>query len=151
LYNDLIEEMDFQIHQIDKQFDEFSSYFKNMDYETPDLEQTTIMAAILHSFYTGLENIFIMISKKVDGFTPSSVKSHQELLDFVHENTSNREAIINEETFLILNEYMKFRHVFRHGYSFQLKWEKMKSLAVNLFDTWDNVKEQLVEFVDPMK
>ena len=151
MYNELIEEIEFQISQIDKQFEEFGVYFHNMNYETPDITQITVMASILHSFYTGTESIFMRISKRVDEFVPTSSKSHQELLDRMYVKTSNREAVIDEDTYFSLNEYMKFRHVFRHGYTFQLKWEKMKSLAENLFVTWDRVKEQLSVFAKSLE
>ena len=147
MYKELIEEIEFQISQIDKQFEEFDTYFDNMNYETPDITQVTVMASILHSYYTGVESIFKMISNRVDAFTPTSNKSHQELLDYMYAKTSNREAVIDEDTYLSLNEYLKFRHVFRHGYTFQLKWEKMKNLAENLNSAWDSVKGQLSVFV----
>ena len=131
MYKELVDEIEFQMSQIDRQFEDFGIYFHNMNYKTPDLTQITVMASILHSFYTGLESIFKMISNRVDDFTPTSSKSHQELLDHMYTKTSNREAVIDEDTYLLLNEYMKFRHVFRHGYTFQLKWEKMKRLAEN--------------------
>ena len=150
MYNELVEEIEFQISQIDRQFDEFGDYFDKMDYETPNIEQVTVMASILHSFYTGVENIFGMIAKRIDNFTPTSNRSHQELLDYMLTKTSNREAVIDEDTYFILNEYLKFRHVFRHGYSFQLKWEKMKNLAENLLNTWDTVKEHLVNFTSSL-
>ena len=146
MYKELNDEIEFQMSQIDRQFEDFGMYFQNMNYETPDLTQITVMASILHSFYTGLESIFKMISNRVDDFTPTSSKSHQELLDYMNVKTNNREAVIDEDTYLLLNEYLKFRHVFRHGYTFQLKWEKMKKLAENLFITWDRVKEQVSVF-----
>ena len=151
MYKELIEEIEFQISQIDKQFEEFNAYFQNMNYETPDITQITVMASILHSFYTGIESIFMRISNRVDEFIPTSSKSHQELLDKMFAKTDKRKAVIDENTYLSLNEYMKFRHVFRHGYTFQLKWEKMKNLAENLFGTWDRVKEQLTGFTKSLE
>ena len=76
MYSELIEEIEFQISQIDRQFEEFNLFFQDMNYETPDITQITIMASILHSFYTGVESIFSMVSKRIDEFVPTSNKSH---------------------------------------------------------------------------
>ncbi len=45
---------------------------------------------------------------------------------------SSRIEIVNEELYLKLREYATFRHFYRHAYSFQLNWEKMKPLVDNV-------------------
>ena len=64
--------------------------------------------------------------------------------------TNNRDSVIDNDTYLLLNEYLKFRHVFRHGYTFQLKWDKMKRLAVNLSTVWKSTKEQVLIFTQTL-
>jgi len=54
-----------------------------------------------------------------------------------------RDNIINEKLYLKLREYATFRHFYRHAYSFQLNWKKMKPLIENLHKTWEEVKEEL--------
>jgi len=81
LHKDLIEEIEFQISETDRVFEECDLFFQDMNYEEPDLLQKTVMANILHSFYTGIEKIFERIAKEIDKNVPAGNKSHQELLN----------------------------------------------------------------------
>jgi len=143
LRKEFIENIEFNISEIDLLFSEFAPFLKDMNYCNPDLIQMTVMGHIIESFYTGVEAIFENIIKETDGFIPKSSKSHQDLLNNIHDKT-----VINEDTYLTLSEYLKFRHVFRYSYSFKLKWEKFKPLANILFETWDKVKKQIVSFIN---
>ncbi len=121
--------------------------FKKIEAETPDLFDMTILGSILHSFYNGLENIFEIIAKNIDNSVPVGNKSHQELLYQMKSENSNRNELINEELYLKLREYATFRHFYRHAYSFQLKWEKMRPLINNIHIIWKEVKQNLENFI----
>lgn len=108
----------------------------------------TILGSVLHSFYNGLENIFEIIAKNVDGEVPTGNKSHQELLHQMASENNYRKEILNEELYLNLREYATFRHFYRHAYSFQLNWEKMKPLVDNVFNVWKNTKLSLENFME---
>ncbi len=58
-----------------------------------------------------------------------------------------RDEIIDEQLYLKLREYATFRHFYRHAYSFQLNWEKMKPLVENIRDVWEETKKSLVKFI----
>ena len=103
----------------------------------------TILGSVLHSFYNGLENIFEIIAKNIDRNVPSGNKSHQELLHQMASENSMRGEILNEKLYLKLREYATFRHFYRHAYSFQLNWEKMKPLVDNIYVVWNEVKLNL--------
>ncbi len=70
----------FKIHDLDKLFLEYQLIFDKIELQVPDLFDMTILGSVLHSFYNGLENIFEIIAKNIDGNVPSGNKSHQELL-----------------------------------------------------------------------
>ena len=140
---EFIENIEFNISEIDLLFHEYDSFLKDMNYCNPDLIQMTVMGHIIESFYTGVEGIFENLIKEIDGFVPKSSKSHQDLLNNIYDK-----AVINEDTYLTLSEYLKFRHVFRYSYSFKLKWGKFKPLAEILLTTWDKVKEQIIAFIN---
>lgn len=144
----LKEQIQFKIYDIDKLFTEYELIFEKITLEKPDLFDTTILGSVLHSFYNGLENIFEMIAKKVDNHVPVGNKSHQELLHQMSIKNDVRNEIIDEELYLKLREYATFRHFYRHTYSFQLNWEKMKPLIDNLFIVWDKVKLTLSNFIN---
>ena len=137
----------FEINEIDIQLDMYKNLLEDTIHKSPDIIEITAIASVLHSFYNGVEKIFEIITKKLDKFIIKSGRTHQELLNNVCIASDSRPAVINNDTYLILIDYLKFRHFFRHSYSFHLQWDKMDSLAINLFDTWKSVKEQLLEFI----
>ena len=141
------EKIKFKISDIDKLFSEYELVFLKVKIQTPDLFDITVLGSVLHSFYNGLENIFEIIAKNVDGNVPSGNKSHQELLHQMASENQTRNEIINENLYLQLREYATFRHFYRHAYSFQLNWEKMEPLVINMQTVWDEVKICLENFI----
>ncbi len=141
------EQIKFKIDDIDKLFSEYELIFKKIEEETPDLFDMTILGSVLHSFYNGLENIFEIIAKNIDNNIPTGNKSHQELLHQMASENSNRNEILTEELYLKLREYATFRHFYRHAYSFQLNWEKMKPLIDDIHIVWKEVKQNLENFI----
>lgn len=141
------EQIQFKINEIDKLFLEYDLIFKKTESETPDLFDMTILGSVLHSFYNGLENIFDIIAKNIDESVPTGNKSHQELLHQMASANSMRDEIIDEHLYLKLREYATFRHFYRHAYSFQLNWEKMKPLVENIHTVWGESKQSLVRFI----
>lgn len=141
------EQIEFKINEIDKLFFEYDLIFKKVKSETPDLFDMTILGSVLHSFYNGLENIFDIIAKNIDGSVPTGNKSHQELLHQMASENSMRDEIIDEQLYLKLREYATFRHFYRHAYSFQLNWEKMKPLVEDVHGIWEETKQRLEKFI----
>ena len=142
------EKIKFKISDIDKLFSEYELVFLKVKVQTPDLFDITVLGSVLHSFYNGLENIFEIIAKNVDGNVPSGNKSHQELLHQMASENQTRNEIINENLYLQLREYATFRHFYRHAYSFQLNWEKMEPLVINMKTVWTEVKVCLENFIN---
>ena len=102
---------------------------------------------MLHSFYTGIENIFKRIAIELDGAPPTGEAWHRDLLNAMAQRTSNRPAVISELLRDQLRDYLEFRHVFRHAYSFQLKWRKMSSLVLNCETVLKTLETELDSFL----
>ena len=64
------EQIKFKINDIDKLFSEYDLIFKKIETQAPDLFDMNILGSVLHSFYNGLENIFEIIAKNIDGNVP---------------------------------------------------------------------------------
>lgn len=139
----VIEQINFKINDIDKLFKEYELIFEKIKVQEPDLFDMTIIGSVLHSFYNGIENIFEIIAKNIDKSIPTGNKSHQELLHQMASENNKRNELISEELYFRLREYATFRHFYRHAYSFQLNWLKMKPLVDNMYFTWDEVKASL--------
>jgi len=61
---------------------------------------------------------------------------------------NKRNVVLKRDPIQKLEEYLIFRHYFRHSYSFHLNWNKMKHLVFELKDIWFKVKTDLNEFLE---
>ena len=112
----------------------------------PDFIELSALATMLHSFYTGIENIFKRIALAIDGNIPSGISSHSDLLTQMSQPVGNRPAVISETIRVRLSAYLGFRHVFRHAYSFHLEWAKMRDLVIQSQATWQQLQTELDQF-----
>ena len=116
--------------------------------DTPPTEiELSALAATLHSFYTGVENIFKRVAMELDGEPVRGEAWHRELLLRMKMPTARRPAVLLEELHDSLNEYLRFRHVFRNAYSFDLDWQKMSPLVLRLEETFQKLEEALDGFL----
>lgn len=73
-------QISFEIGQIDELLKSYSDLLKQTQTQTPNLVEITALASVLHSFYNGLENIFLTIAKKIDQKVPETTHWHRDLL-----------------------------------------------------------------------
>ncbi len=109
--------------------------------------ELSALAATLHSFYTGTENIFKRVAVELDGEPLRGDAWHRELLRRMKTPTAHRPALLSEELHDSLNEYLRFRHVFRNAYSFDLDWRKMSPLALAFGETFTKLEKALDDFL----
>jgi hypothetical protein len=138
----------FEIGQIDKLLDNASPLLKVLALREPDFVELSAAGSVLHSFYNGVENIFVLIEKYYGTDLKDSVSWHKDILRNVQTSTGKREALITRETGEKLAEYLMFRHFFRHAYGFQLDWNKMKHLINNIDKIREDVKREIELFLD---
>ena len=81
----------------------------------------------MHGFYTGLEKIFDQIAREVDeGIDRQDGGWHKALLEQMSvENVGIRPAVISEQVYQYLDDYLKFRHVVRSHYTHRLDPERI--------------------------
>ncbi|MGH9799010.1 MAG: hypothetical protein ACRD82_01465 [Blastocatellia bacterium] len=111
--------------------------------EPPSEIEISALAAMLHSFYTGIENIFKRIALESGGTLPSGEAWHRKLLDAMSNPSATGVALISTQLRDRLRDYLRFRHVFRQAYSFQLRWEKMASLVLECEGTLRLLESEL--------
>lgn len=116
--------------------------------QEPNVDELAALAAILHAFYNGIENLFKRIAMVLDGGIPRSHVWHSDLLDAMKHAGATRPAVITEELGELLHEYLNFRHVFRHAYSFELRWIRMKHLVHASADTLERLEVELDRFLE---
>ncbi len=90
--------------------------------EGPDKDLLLDSVALnLHDFYTGLERVFEQVAVAVDRSAPSSSEWHRELLRQMAVDVPGlRPAVLSPGTLRALDEYLRFRHVVRNVYAFEL-------------------------------
>jgi HepT-like protein len=105
------------------------------------------LAALLNSFYNGVENIFKRVSVELGDPLPEGESWHKELLDGMAEATSRRKAAISGALRGRLKEYMEFRHFFRHAYIFTLRWDRIRPLVLGCEETLRQLELELDSFL----
>ncbi len=109
--------------------------------------ELSALAATLHSFYTGVENIFKRVAVELDCEPVRGDAWHRELLLRMKTPNARRPALLSEELHDTLNEYLRFRHAFRNAYSFDLDWRKMSPLVLRLEATLQKLESTLDDFL----
>ena len=88
----------------------------------------------LHSFYTAVERCLLLISRVVNGGTPSKGEGW------------HRPAVFKEATQVGLQEYLRFRHLVRNLYADELRPEPIALLMRQLPPLWHLIQEDLLQF-----
>ena len=105
------------------------------------------LALYVQNFYTGVERVFALIAKQMDGVTPSSADWHIQLLGQLLVPVPNvRPAIISQDTYEQLNEFRGFRHVSRNLYAYDLDHQRIIDLANKLIGCHQIFMEDMKKF-----
>ena len=120
-------------------FDEVSFYVK------------IVSANTLHSFYNGLELIFMELLAIIDESKHSGSHWHKKLFDSMFGQNSKKIVIIRMEIKDALYECLLFRHLFRNIYCNRLEWNRIKPIIYNLDEVWDMIKSDIETFINSDK
>ena len=141
----------FEIGQINQLLSAYADLWERAQENTPNLVELTAIASVLHSFYNGLENIFLSIAKGLDQQVPSGAQWHRDLLEQMTQQTTDRPSVISSEVVQKLADYLGFRHFYRHSYSFFLDWEEMENLVIALPEVWEQTRKAPQDFLDSVQ
>jgi hypothetical protein len=150
LIKKVIKDIKFELEEIDNLFHLYSNELFELDRE-PNLLELTGVAGVLHSFYSGIEKIFLSIAKTIDKNIPADINWHKTLLSQMAEDNESRHAIISNKTKEELSEYLAFRHFYRHSYTSHLRWKKMEILVTPLPQTWKRFKSEISSFIKKLE
>jgi hypothetical protein len=117
----------------------------------PDSIELSALAAMLHAFYTGIENILRRVTVELDGEPPKGEFWHRQLLDKMAHPGPARLAVISTPLRDALRDYLYFRHVFRQAYTFELRWEKMAGLVEGCENILHQLELELNTFFESFK
>lgn len=143
----LAKEVQVELTQLEELLASHRSLLDQCHNVAPTSIERSAIAAMLHAFYTGIENILLRITVECDGSKPQGDVWHQSLLQAMATTSASRRAVLSPDTVSQLSEYLAFRHVFRHAYTFQLRWEKMKRLVLGVDDILTRLRRELEAFL----
>lgn len=119
---------------------------------TSPVEQPFLVDAAalnLHDFYAGLERLFQQIALNVDRVAPDGRDWHRELLRQMSvEAPGICPAVLSAETARALDEYLRFRHVVRNVYAFDLDPDRVWRLVERVGDCHARARADLLAFSD---
>lgn len=115
--------------------------------EGPRTELVVTVGWHLHNFYTALEDLFGRVAAELNAAPVQGPRSHAALLQRMARAVPEvRPAVISRPTMLALDELRRFRHVFRHAYTYALQWEKIAPLAAALPELMAALQRDLTTF-----
>jgi len=149
LDNKIKEKIDYEISKINKLLSEGKPLIdlckKNKEL---DFIYKSAAGSFLHSFYNGIESIILLILKSMPENIPNDTQWHKKLLDRAFEATEERPALFNNENKKQLEDYMRFRHLFRHTYEYELDPIKLIYLINGVEKLWENIKNDINIFAN---
>jgi hypothetical protein len=146
LSESLSERIQHDVDLIDQLLEAYADLLASVEQNPPDLIEVTALASVLHSFYNGLESIFVTIAREVDETIPTGDRWHRALLKQVGEANEFRDAVLPSSLLTQIQDYLAFRHYYRHAYSFFLRWEELRELVLSLTAVWGQTKNELIQF-----
>lgn len=101
----------------------------------------------LHSFYSGLEKVFLLIARHVDRQVPEGETWHRELLwQMEHDLPGVRPAVISEDTAGAMDVFRRFRHVVRNIYATRILPDRIQILVEKLPMVWCGTRAEFNAF-----
>lgn len=101
----------------------------------------------LQGAYNGVERLFEIIARDVDGARPSGINWHQQLLQqMAMEVSLIRPAVISVVSSQGLDNYRAFRHIVRHVYSEEFESERIGELVGEARPIFNQVAGELEAF-----
>jgi len=126
-------EIESNFSDLERIVSEIKEAIKEIDSSIPTYRDKAALGALLHSFYNGIENVLKRLAEEVDHSVPMGEGWHRSLLRRMEgEVKGRRPSILRKQTVGILEPYLGFRHFFRHSYTFEIDWQKLKPLVENI-------------------
>ncbi len=150
MWPELKDQLAIEQAQLQQLFEVHSPLLEQSRHQEPNPIELSALGAFLHSFYTGVENLFRRVTLELGDDLPQNDAWHQRLLQRMTVPTENRPALLSTDLADQLKVYLQFRHVFRQAYSFQLHWEKMAPLVLTSEAAFSSLRQEVSLFVQQM-
>ncbi|HLP57222.1 MAG TPA: hypothetical protein VK186_00260 [Candidatus Deferrimicrobium sp.] len=139
LVEDLLEEIEIEFEYIEIVLKELEKLYEKPKDIEPTMVEVTAAGGFLHNFYNGIENIFKRILKFSKIKPDENHNWHKDLLKKFLDK-ENDFAFLDRSIYDDLLEILKFRHLFVHGYGFQLDWSLLTPLIRKALEIYKKFK-----------
>jgi hypothetical protein len=147
VWDSLREQVAVEREQLHRLLESYRPLLEKCAASPPNDVELSALAAVLHSFYNGIENIFKRIAEELDGQSRRGEFCHRELLDSMSQPGTGRSAVISQSLVDSLDSYLDFRHFFRHAYILNLRWDRMRTLVLGCEETLKLLEDELDGFL----
>ena len=96
------------------------------------------VAALLHNFYNGIENIVKQVFQEKSFPIPQGESWHRDLLLSAAGKNIISDLLLNN-----LKQYLAFRHYFSHAYALELSPERIEPLVKDAVALFNEFKRQI--------
>ena len=146
---ELREEITIELAQMDKVVQELLALYREVTGRPPTVREKAAAAAFLAQFYTGVENILKRISRFYGVPLPTGEAWHVELFTrFCEPSYGPLPALFDSSLASSLAPFRRFRHVFFHGYSFELDWDRMSEGIRQIDSVFERFKRSLFAYLE---
>jgi len=131
--------LDVQVELLQRFFDDSRDIIALADKQNPTHTEILAVGSTLQAFYNGVERILLLCARACGDFDNRKRQMenwHQWLLFTMSNGSPSRPALLSESLHERLLEFLKFRHVFRQMYVFELRWTLVVPLLRQLEDTY---------------
>ncbi|HXU36248.1 MAG TPA: nucleotidyltransferase domain-containing protein [Blastocatellia bacterium] len=114
----------------------------------PTIRDLRAAGSIIHDFYSGVERIFERVAVRLGPGLPNGESWHTLLLRAMESDAEGfRQSVIDHDLALRLVDYLRFRHLFRNSYGYELQWDRLHPLLARLENTFEMLQHQVERFV----
>jgi predicted nucleotidyltransferase len=115
----------------------------------PSIRDLRAAGSVIHDSYGGVERVFERIAIRLGPGIPTGESWHTLLLRSMESAAEGfRASVIDHQLGLRLVDYLRFRHLFRHSYGYELQWDKLRPLLADLEETFHSLRDQVERFLE---
>lgn len=144
--DDLITDLQIERRKLTQLVASLQGLVPHWDEPAGQSERIDAAALRLQSLYTGLERCFGQVVRVFNGGPPQGQDWHRRLLERMTIETEQRPALLDADSRDGLAELLRFRHVVRHLYAYELRAEQVHRLLLQSTELWPRIEGQLLGF-----